>query len=113
MIFFGTFFFESLVLPDRYQWPFSRANAAFIAAFYKEVHSEADRARRMLEEKIPYMPATACSFIRSALALIERSAAEEEAALRGVLLLHEKATAGAEEAALRGAPRLHSWINMV
>ena len=36
-IFFGTLFFESLVLPDAYEWPFSRANAAFIAAFYKEV----------------------------------------------------------------------------
>lgn len=36
-IFFGTLFFESLVVPDKFQWPFSRANAAFIAAFYKQV----------------------------------------------------------------------------
>ena len=36
-IFFGTLFYESLVLPNAYPWPFSRANAAFIAAFYKEV----------------------------------------------------------------------------
>ena len=33
-LFFGNFFFESLVLPDKYEWPFSKVNAAFIAAFY-------------------------------------------------------------------------------
>ena len=36
-IFFGTLLYESLVLPEQYEWPFSRANAAFIAAFYKTV----------------------------------------------------------------------------
>ena len=40
-IFFGTLLFETLVLPDEYQWPFSRANAAFIAAFYKSVDEDA------------------------------------------------------------------------
>ena len=39
-VFFGTAFFRSLVLPDELTWPFSRANAAFIAAFYKGVHED-------------------------------------------------------------------------
>ena len=34
-LFFGSCMWEMLVLPDRYQWPFSKANAAFIAAFYR------------------------------------------------------------------------------
>ena len=33
-LFFGNFFFAALVLPDQYEWPFSKVNAAFIAAFY-------------------------------------------------------------------------------
>ena len=41
-IFFGTCFFRSLVLPDELTWPFARANAAFIAAFYKNIHEAGD-----------------------------------------------------------------------
>ena len=33
-IFFGANLFETLVLPERYTWPFSKANAAFINTFY-------------------------------------------------------------------------------
>ena len=33
-LFFGACLWGTLVLPDRYPWPFSRANAAFIGAFY-------------------------------------------------------------------------------
>ena len=33
-LFFGNCFFTTLVLPDRYEWPFSLVNASFIAAFH-------------------------------------------------------------------------------
>jgi OPT family oligopeptide transporter len=46
-LFFGNFFFQSLVLPDQYEWPFSKVNAAFIAAFYS---SEDDAALDAAEE---------------------------------------------------------------
>lgn len=38
-LFFGNFFFKSLVLSDKYEWPFSKVNAAYISAFhdYKSV----------------------------------------------------------------------------
>jgi uncharacterized oligopeptide transporter (OPT) family protein len=52
-IFFGTFFFESLVLPDKYQWPFSRANAAFIAAFYREVDAATNADAQLIAAFAP------------------------------------------------------------
>ena len=46
-VFFGTFFFESLVLPDCYDWPFSRANAAFIGAFYQALENDGGVGRSL------------------------------------------------------------------
>ena len=39
-LFFGACMWETLVVPDKYEWPFSKANASFIGAFYRSVAEE-------------------------------------------------------------------------
>jgi OPT family oligopeptide transporter len=39
-LFFGACMWETLVVPDKYGWPFSKANASFIGAFYRSVAEE-------------------------------------------------------------------------
>ena len=51
-LFFGNFFFESLVLPDAYEWPFSKVNAAFIAAFYASSDDAALDAAEEEEDRV-------------------------------------------------------------
>jgi len=35
-LFFGNVFYHLLVVPDHFEWPFSKVNASFIAAFYRK-----------------------------------------------------------------------------
>ena len=51
-LFFGNFFFNSLILPDKYEWPFSKVNAAFIAAFYTNSDDAALDAAEQAEDRV-------------------------------------------------------------
>ena len=48
-LFFGNFMHSSLVISDRYEWPFSKVNAAFIAAMHAS--TPADEALERAEEE--------------------------------------------------------------
>ena len=53
-LFFGNVFYHMLVVPDHFEWPFSKVNAAFIAAFYrKTAKAAAEEAAHAVSISVP------------------------------------------------------------